>query len=268
MSRNDDMNSDNASSSLEYNMTHAKRGKCLLINMVKYQNNAHEERSWSRKDVELLKEVFQNTLGFEQVEACTDKRADDVKTLLTSQASLDHSDSDCFVCFVMGHGEDGQIIASDNEIIDVANLLDPIRKCKSLEGKPKLFFLLACQIDEKTNRNGQVASPEKEELSTPLNNMNVTNKNDADLLIYRTTQRGQLARGVISNKGSHFVRTLCQVLEKQGLHSSLSSMLAETNRIVFKSAKSAVSGPTNKEIFFRTKTKATIVKEIPILLIN
>ena len=250
------MRKDDASS--EYAMTHAKRGKCLLINMVKYQNNAHEERSWSRKDVELLKEVFQNTLGFEQVEACTDKRADDVKTLLTSQASLDHSDSDCFVCFVMGHGEDGQIIASDNEIIDVANLLDPIRKCKSLEGKPKLFFLLACQTE--------VSSPEQEEqLSTPLQIMN-GNKND--LLIYRTTQRGQLARGVISNKGSHFVRTLCQVLEKQGLHSSLSSMLAETNRIVFKSAKSAVSGPTNKEIFFRTKTKATIVKEIPILVIN
>lgn len=64
-------------------------------------------------------------------------------------SKLDHSDNDCILIAVLSHGELGYIYARD-----VQYKLDSIwsyftaLNCPSLAGKPKLFFIQACQGDQ------------------------------------------------------------------------------------------------------------------------
>ena len=55
----------------------------------------------------------------------------------------DHSDYDCFGCAILTHGSDRDVLyASDGEI-KLAEFTRPFGagNCKSLAGKPKLFFI-------------------------------------------------------------------------------------------------------------------------------
>lgn len=58
----------------------------------------------------------------------------------------DHSECDAFVCCLLSHGEKGRINATDGQI-PVIKLMELFydRCCPELAGKPKLFFIGACQ---------------------------------------------------------------------------------------------------------------------------
>lgn len=66
--------------------------------------------------------------------------------LLKRMADLDHSDNDCFVLVVLSHGTEGTIYAQDAPFPS-QRLWEPFTadKAPTLAGKPKLFFLQACQ---------------------------------------------------------------------------------------------------------------------------
>ena len=264
------------SSPKKYNMTHPKRGKCIIINIINYKNDQQRKREYSKKHVDLVKTVFQNKLDFE-VDNYEDQTAKEIETLISSQASLDHSESDCFACFIMGHGEDGKIIAKDNQSVDIRTILDPIKKCKSLQGKPKLFFIQACRGENKeqeekavTNTNALVSDGdmtksnshvrdeiatmhEEYKSSTPLTNINI---DETDLFIYNSTLSGRLAYGEI-DKGTFFIQTMCTVFGKKSDTTSLSSMINEINRVVFERIAQQPEPIVllRKEIYFIPKKK-------------
>lgn len=92
---------------------------------------------------------------------CTETKAEHILTYLKEVANQDHTPYDCFVLCFSTHGGNGFVCCSDfkrnNEnqtekgFILVTTLLEPFLsdKCKSLKGKPKLFFLDCCRtIDE------------------------------------------------------------------------------------------------------------------------
>ncbi|XP_064461154.1 uncharacterized protein LOC135371085 isoform X4 [Ornithodoros turicata] len=56
-------------------------------------------------------------------------------------------DLGCFVCWIMTHGVNGAIKGADGQEINL-NRLPGILNTPSLKGKPKLFFIQACQADE------------------------------------------------------------------------------------------------------------------------
>jgi Caspase domain len=59
----------------------------------------------------------------------------------------DHVDADCFVLFILSHGENGQICGTDGQrvsIEDVKTYFDG-EHCRALLTKPKLFFIQTCQ---------------------------------------------------------------------------------------------------------------------------
>ncbi len=62
---------------------------------------------------------------------------------------MDHSDSDCFVLFLLSHGNLGTVYAYDAPY-PTQKLWEPFTadRAPSLVGKPKLFFLQACQGSE------------------------------------------------------------------------------------------------------------------------
>ena len=51
----------------------------------------------------------------------------------------DHSDCDCFAVAVLTHGDDGVLYGTD-ATVSIENFLAPIKNCKSLAGKPKIFI--------------------------------------------------------------------------------------------------------------------------------
>ncbi|PSN35841.1 Caspase-1 [Blattella germanica] len=68
---------------------------------------------------------------------------------ILSAAKMDHSDCDCFVLAVLSHGEMGILYSKDSPY-KPDSLWSPFTadKCPTLAGKPKLFFLQACQGDK------------------------------------------------------------------------------------------------------------------------
>lgn len=64
-------------------------------------------------------------------------------------AKKDHSESDCFLMAVLSHGELGILYARDTPYKPEC-LWSPFTadKCPTLAGKPKMFFIQACQGDK------------------------------------------------------------------------------------------------------------------------
>lgn len=59
----------------------------------------------------------------------------------------DHSQSGCFVCFVLSHGKSNEVYGIDNMPVAIEEILSVFKanQCPTLAGKPKLLFLQACQ---------------------------------------------------------------------------------------------------------------------------
>jgi hypothetical protein len=73
-----------------------------------------------------------------------------MKAVLQVVALRDHECHDCFVCFIMSHGNNGFITGLDGQIPRIEKWRSCFRpdKCPGLIGKPKLFFLQACRGSE------------------------------------------------------------------------------------------------------------------------
>ena len=135
----------------KYKMDHKERGIALVINMQKYDSppspgqKIHlDERVWSRKDVENLRHTLEY-LEFD-FQLLQDLNTEQIKTSIHALVEyVDFTDRDCFLCVVMSHGNRDNIVASDNIVVSLEDIIAPIKSCKSLIGKPKLFFFQSCR---------------------------------------------------------------------------------------------------------------------------
>ncbi|CAO1419904.1 unnamed protein product, partial [Diamesa tonsa] len=149
----------------------------------------------------------------------------------------DHSNNDCLWVTVMSHGEiDGQISAAD-KYYNVQELWENFlgEKCKSLIGKPKMFFIQACRgnkidpgvLEPKTTTDG--VDPVSKKTTIPQ---------FADLLVmYSTYDLHYAFRHTL--KGSWFIQALCEELNAESdsqlktyLHDDFLSMLTRVNKRV------------------------------------
>ena len=67
---------------------------------------------------------------------------------IVAESGKDHGDCDCFGVAVLTHGKEGKLFGKD-ELISIESFVDPIKNCKSLAGKPKLFFFQVNLISSK-----------------------------------------------------------------------------------------------------------------------
>jgi caspase 7 len=65
---------------------------------------------------------------------------------------MNHTDNDCLVFVVMTHGKPNRLVARDCDY-KLKELWEPFvgDNCRSLIGKPKLFFLQACRGSKRDN---------------------------------------------------------------------------------------------------------------------
>ena len=82
-------------------------------------------------------------------------------------AKSDHSKADCFACAILSHGDEVHVVDDNNPGVhvreDLVYATDQIvlttelvsmfidKKCKTLEGKPKLFFMQVLNVSYASN---------------------------------------------------------------------------------------------------------------------
>ncbi|XP_005452949.1 caspase-8 isoform X2 [Oreochromis niloticus] len=129
-----------------YPMTSEKRGICLIVNNYDFSNSSQlNKRNGTEVDQKCLQSVFQ-WLGFE-VENHHDCDANKMLSVFRTLSKRDHRQFDCVVCCVLSHGVEGSVYGVDGSTVKISDLTDPFNglNCPSLVGKPKLFFIQACQ---------------------------------------------------------------------------------------------------------------------------
>jgi len=67
--------------------------------------------------------------------------------LLIAAGMMDHSDYDCFMLSLITHGDEGDVYyGTDGKIFTLDQLMEPIKKCRTLAGKPKICILQVSRV--------------------------------------------------------------------------------------------------------------------------
>jgi hypothetical protein len=280
---------DNQVNPSKYKMEHAKRGIALVININKYDPNtfALEERKWSKKDVENLTKTL-NYLEFD-VELVENLTKSQIEQRLKKIASIQHESFDCFLCVVMSHGSEDNIFTSDSEQMSFEEIMAPIKSCKSLSNKPKMFFFQACrgekEMESRSNsacstesRSGAIMSDKAvitSSFSSKNSKSNDDNKNvatkfehESNLLIFNSTLPKHYSFSKNVADGTIFINSFCKVFndayKNLPNNLSLAQMITKINEIV-SNEKMQISVPEfrmNKEIYFLPKDVSRFFKTI------
>ncbi|XP_030235977.1 uncharacterized protein LOC115560664 isoform X2 [Gadus morhua] len=130
-----------------YPMKAQTKGYCLIVNNFDFSSSplGQSKRMGTHIDEESLRLVF-TWLGF-KVEVLPDLTGEKMLSSMRELARRDHSWMDCVACVVLSHGLEGGVYGVDGGVVRLKELTDVLNgvRCSSLRGKPKLFFIQACQ---------------------------------------------------------------------------------------------------------------------------
>lgn len=126
-----------------YPLTHKPHGLCVVINNEVFMFN--NRRAGSHEDERVLRETF-TSLGF-NVEIHKNLTGAAMKDLLKEKGKRNFHNEDALVVCVLSHGLEGCVYGSDDVRVSLRDLTQPFTSLNapSLAGKPKLFFIQACQ---------------------------------------------------------------------------------------------------------------------------
>ncbi|KAF6768852.1 hypothetical protein AHF37_04842 [Paragonimus kellicotti] len=125
-----------------YSTRALRRGVCLVFSIEKfYPALCLPARNGAAVDLRNVCTAF-STLEFE-VLTYTNLTASEMLAAIHKVADIDHSDSDCFACVVLTHGDENGVIYAYDRPVSLDQIILPFRgdRCASLRGKPKLFFI-------------------------------------------------------------------------------------------------------------------------------
>lgn len=207
----------------EYNMRNKHRGKAIIFNHEFFENNRQSRREGTQKDCADLHRVL-TKLGFD-IEVYQDLSYADIKSRAKTVAGQDHMDNDCLLVVILSHGGTGVISAWDTEYkLDSIWSLFRTKKCPSLAGKPKLFFVQACQGGGYDD--GITVIEYDADLTAEYNV-----PRHPDFLIAYSTIPGFLSWRSPQN-GSWFIQALCDELETNGNRLDILTLLTFVNQRV------------------------------------
>ena len=235
-------------------MTSKPRGIALIINNEKFdlttestpkeqEQEKLDARVGSSEDVKALEKLFE-ALDF-KVKTERNKGKKQILDLLYDVSQHDHKDYDCFVLWLMSHGQDGQFYAADGQTVEIDTVRDYFnsKKCITLKGKPKIIFIQACRGSQKghgvvadapqspTEQGKEPSTNDNEEASDIGFNFKLSKAiaEHADFLIANSTISGYASfRNPL--KGSRFVRCIVEVFQEYACQEDLLSMLTMVNQ--------------------------------------
>lgn len=147
-----------------YPFTHNPHGLCVVINNEEF--TLSKRRAGSQEDERALRETF-TSLGF-IVEIHKNLDSAEMIDLLKKKGRRNFHNEDALVVCVLSHGLEGCVYGSDDIQVFLRDLTQPFtsRNAPSLAGKPKLFFIQACQ-GTGYQRGSLPSIPKPEEVTEP-----------------------------------------------------------------------------------------------------
>ena len=228
-----------------YNMTAARpRGMTLIINNASFAHHPEHgkqlPRHRSEVDVSRVKTLF-DALDF-SVRAKQNLSKQQLLMELDDVVCQDHSAYDCFVLWLMSHGRSDEVFCSDGETIPIQILNDMFSECKTLSGKPKLFFIQACRgigedVGVKVSPDYDISSPNQANRSyestkvDPVIQLRIPTHSD---FLYAFSTVDEYVSYRNENEGSHYVRCFVEAFREHGAHDHLLDILTIVNHEVSK----------------------------------
>ncbi|NWW79622.1 CASP8 protein, partial [Climacteris rufus] len=205
-----------------YKMTSRPCGVCLILNNHNFAKAREErlehkhlkDRNGTDVDAAALRNVF-SKLHF-RIEEYRDLTAEEIRKTVNIFRCEDHEDKDCFVCCILSHGKKGIIYGVDGQEVPIRELTASftVQNCNSLAGKPKVFFIQACQGDAlhkgvsiETDSGEQDSSAERE-ARVQLDCIPA----EADFLLGMATLQDYVSYRS-PREGTWYIQALCQHLE-------------------------------------------------------
>nr|XP_021523241.1 caspase-8 [Aotus nancymaae] len=219
-----EQDSESQASDKVYQMKNKPRGYCLIINNHDFRKAREEvpklhsikDRNGTHLDAEALSKTFEE-LHFE-IRPYNDCTGEKIYEILQSYQRMDHSNKDCFICCILSHGDKGVIYGTDGHEAPIYELTSQFTglKCPSLAGKPKVFFIQACQGD-----NYQKGIPvETDSEEQPYLEMDLSSPqtryipDEADFLLGMATVNNCVSYRNPA-EGTWYIQSLCQSLRER-----------------------------------------------------
>ena len=214
------------------NMYDAPPGFCLIINNMNFDNNS--TITCGEVDESAMKRIFQPR-GF-VVDARRNLTKSQMKTCFEEYRRIEHTG--CFILIILSHGRDGVVFSSDDQEIRIADIEKKFRKskCRSLQGKPRIFIIDACRGQEESMQitSSTKKIPKKPFTSTSTFQQSGQNEDPerADVAIIYATAPGELSY-FDKTEGSLFTQlfenVMCEGIERNMEFNSI--MTEVQNRI-------------------------------------
>ncbi|KAL4640536.1 caspase-3 [Arapaima gigas] len=202
-----------------YKLDYPSMGLCLIINNKNFdRKTGMNVRNGTDIDAGNVMKVF-SKLGY-KVKVSNDQTVEQMKQELRTVSQLDHSKAASFVCVLLSHGDEGVIFGTDKSV-ELSTLTGYFRgdRCKTLVGKPKLFFIQACRGTQLDAGIETDSMPDDCTERIPV---------EADFLYAYSTAPGYYSwRNTAC--GSWFIQSLCEMLSKYSQHLELMQIMTRVN---------------------------------------
>ena len=194
-----------------YPMNSRPHGIALV--MVKEEYSDGRKRNGAKFDTQNVISTFKH-LQY-TVQSYTKFTSSQMIQLIEEIASMDHTAYDSFVCCISAPGGNNHYVrCSDDEYVNVYELVDKVQQCSTLQGKPKFFFIDCIRIESRH------ASPP------------VIYKIGSDTFIMWSTQKGYSSNTNSGTIGSYFVFHLEKIIKLKSMTTDLLSMTNEVSAIL------------------------------------
>ncbi|CAL1274437.1 unnamed protein product [Larinioides sclopetarius] len=211
-------------------MKSAPCGIAVIMNHVSFEGN-FPDRPESNSDANALEKLWQS-FGF-KTEIFTDLTFEEVNHVFAKMSRENHSNYDAFVVCYLSHGAEGIVVAKDGKEIKLLDLVDKIaNECVTLVGKPKLFFVQACQgRGIQTGFGGPTLIPQvpRQQL-TPMTRVPTLNNSISvalrtDVLLFNSSIEGFAS--FREGNGTWFINALVSNMERYGEELTLANVLTK-----------------------------------------
>ncbi|XP_072117502.1 caspase-8-like [Mobula birostris] len=238
-----------------YKMESTPRGYCVIINNSTF--DTMQPRKGTDRDAERLEQVF-TWLGF-RVKIENNLTAEGMRMKMLEYRQKDHKPFDCFICCILTHGERGVMCGTDDKKVPIRDITGcfSASRCPSLQQKPKVFFIQACQGTEK--QEGVAIEQDSTAVRLEEDAIRATRTiipDEADFLLGMATVEGYVSFRHIM-QGTWYIQSLCENLEKHCPSQDLLSILTNVNNDVsekkdknFKTQMPQPSYTLRKKLYF------------------
>ncbi|GLV32757.1 Death related ICE-like caspase [Carabus blaptoides fortunei] len=202
-----------------YNVSYGRRGVALIFIQETFDHLINEQRKGTERDKIAMEKVL-SELDFE-IRIHKDLIYEQIMSVISNVAKEDHSDADCLLICVMSLGDSDVIYAKDCTY-EPQQLWTQFTgdKCRTLAGKPKLFFVQA----SRGNRQDGGAT-----VRCSNNNDTYTIPAMSDILVMYSAYKGYFSwRNVVD--GSWLIQSIEKEIENKSNYNDFLKILTFVNR--------------------------------------